>query len=209
MSIWKSTAWIDARRHSCGWPFGCHASTTLIHTRFVIEDGYWGFSKPRQSVYDSAVIPTSQEKEIRYADAAMRIQGLLGGEVDMIAKMAGVVAILHGTLPHFYWTGFYRVVGDELVIGPYQGTPGCSRIPRGRGVCGTAWEEGTVQVVADVHAFEGHIACDARSESEIVVPVRGAHGEVVAVLDVDSTEKGAFDQSDQRWLEQILSNSLG
>ncbi|WP_343217930.1 GAF domain-containing protein [Haloferula rosea] len=134
----------------------------------------------------------------------MRIQGLLSGETDLVARMAGMVSILHGAMPHFFWTGFYRVVGDELVIGPYQGTPGCSRIARGRGVCGTAWEQGAIQVVADVHAFPGHIACDPRSESEIVVPVRDCRGEVIAVLDVDSAEKAAFDETDQRWLEQIL-----
>ncbi|MFC7335685.1 GAF domain-containing protein [Haloferula chungangensis] len=135
----------------------------------------------------------------------MRISGLLEGETDQVARMAGAVAVLHGTMPHFFWTGFYRVVGAGLVIGPYQGTPGCARIGWGRGVCGTAWKTGESQVVADVHEFPGHIACDARSESEIVVPVRDRSGTVVAVFDVDSEEKGAFDDIDREWLERILA----
>lgn len=135
----------------------------------------------------------------------MRISGLLEGETDLIARMAGVVAVLHGAMPHFFWTGFYRVVGSGLVIGPYQGTPGCARIAWGRGVCGAAWKSGETQVVTDVHEFPGHIACDARSESEIVVPVRDRSGAVVAVFDVDSEEKGAFDEVDREWLERILA----
>jgi GAF domain-containing protein len=107
-------------------------------------------------------------------------------------------------MPHYYWTGFYRVVGDELVIGPYQGTPACLRIAKGKGVCGTAWETGDTQVVADVHAFPGHIACDARSESEIVVPWRDAARGVIAVLDVDSTLKSAFDDKDRQALQNLL-----
>ncbi|MGB6221592.1 MAG: hypothetical protein WBG04_11200 [Haloferula sp.] len=114
------------------------------------------------------MIPDSSEKSRLYREAELRISGLLDGEPDALARMAGVVAVLHGTMPHYFWTGFYRVVGSALVIGPYQGTPGCGRIPWGRGVCGTAWKTGATQVVKDVHAFPGHIACDARSESEIV-----------------------------------------
>ncbi len=119
--------------------------------------------------------------------------------------MAGFVAVLHGKMPHFDWTGFYRVSGGELVIGPYQGTPGCGRIPWGRGVCGTAWATGETQLVPDVHAFEGHIACDSRSESEIVVPVRDSAGRVVAVFDVDSFRAGSFDEVDREELEELLS----
>ena len=139
----------------------------------------------------------------------MRISGLLEGETDLIARMAGVVAVLHGAMPHYFWTGFYRVVGGGLVIGPYQGTPGCARIAWGRGVWGTAWKTGETQVVADVHAFPGHIACDARSESEIVVPVLGRRGAVVAVFDVDSEERGAFDGVDRDWLVRILARVTG
>jgi GAF domain-containing protein len=150
------------------------------------------------------VIPDSNEKTRLYAEAEMRISGLIEDEPDSVARMAGVVAVLHGLMPHFFWTGFYRVVGGGLVIGPYQGTPGCARIAWGRGVCGTAWKTGESQVVADVHAFPGHIACDARSESEIVVPVRDPRGRVIAVFDVDSEELGAFDEVDREWLERIL-----
>jgi len=149
------------------------------------------------------VIPDSAEKTRLYSDAETRISGLIDGEPDGVARMAGVVAVLHGLMPHFFWTGFYRVVGGELVIGPYQGSPGCARIGWGRGVCGTAWKTEEAQVVEDVHAFPGHIACDAKSRSEIVVPVV-RNGRVVAVFDVDSEKLGAFDEIDQEWLERIL-----
>ena len=155
------------------------------------------------------VIPDSSEKRRLYSEAETRISGLIGGEPDGVARMAGVVAVLHGMMPHYFWTGFYRVVGGELVIGPYQGTPGCARIAWGRGVCGSAWRSGETQVVADVHAFPGHIACDARSESEIVVPVRDRSGAVVAVLDVDSEERAAFDELDREALERLLENLNG
>lgn len=149
------------------------------------------------------MIPDSETKRELYGEAETRIAGLLEGEVDGIARMAGVVAVLHGMMPHYFWTGFYRVSGGGLVIGPYQGTPGCARIAWGRGVCGTAWRTGEAQVVPDVHAFPGHIACDARSASEIVMPV-WRDGRVVAVLDVDSEQPGAFDGMDREGLGRIL-----
>lgn len=149
-------------------------------------------------------VPGAEEKRALYREAEERIAALVGGEPDRVAWMAGVVAVLHGIMPHFFWTGFYRVVGGGLVIGPYQGTPGCVRIGWGRGVCGTAWATGLTQVVADVHAFPGHIACDARSASEIVVPLRDARGTVIAVLDVDALVTGAFDEVDRDGLERIL-----
>lgn len=149
-------------------------------------------------------IPEAREKSRLYQQAADQVATLVGGEVDGVARMAGVVAVLHGTMPHFFWTGFYRVVGAELVIGPYQGTPGCARIAWGRGVCGTAWETGATQVVADVHAFPGHIACDAASASEIVVPVGYGRG-VTAVLDVDSTAAAAFGDADAAGLGSVLA----
>ena len=155
------------------------------------------------------MIPDSSEKRRLYSEAETRISGLIGGEPDGVARMAGVVAVLHGMMPHYFWTGFYRVVGGELVIGPYQGTPGCARIAWGRGVCGSAWRSGETQVIVDVHAFPGHIACDARSESEIVVPVRDRSGAVVAVLDVDSEERAAFDELDREALERLLENLNG
>ncbi|MCX6877779.1 MAG: GAF domain-containing protein [Verrucomicrobia bacterium] len=159
-----------------------------------------------QGVNDEIRVPTAAEKRGLYAEAGWRIGGLVAGEPDRIARMAGIVAVLHGLLPHFYWTGFYRVSGAALVIGPYQGTPGCARIAWGKGVCGTAWASGQTQVVADVHAFPGHLACDARSASEIVVPGRDAQGRVVAVLDVDSLVAGAFDEIDREALEGIMAD---
>ncbi len=159
-------------------------------------------------VNDNSRVPTEQEKRGLYAAAGQRIAGLLAGEPDLIARMAGIVAVLHGLLPHFFWTGFYRVSGDWLVIGPYQGPPGCGRIGWGRGVCGTAWASGQPQVVPDVHAFPGHIACDGRSASEIVVPVRDARGRVVAVFDVDALSVGAFDEVDREELERILEQAI-
>ena len=155
---------------------------------------------------DAMNVPGAEEKRGLYAEARLQISGLLGGECDRVARMAGIAAVLHGMMEHFSWTGFYRVSGGELVIGPYQGTPGCGRIGWGRGVCGTAWAEERTLVVADVHAFPGHIACDARSASEIVVPVRDGAGRVVAVFDVDSLVPGAFDEVDQEELEALFAD---
>jgi len=150
-------------------------------------------------------LPGLDEKRTLYGEAHERVLRAVGGERDVVARMATIVAVLHGMMPHYYWTGFYRVISGELVVGPYQGTPACLRIALGRGVCGAAWESGATQVVGDVGNFPGHIACDARSASEIVVPVRGAAGEVVAVLDIDSCEHGAFDAVDRAALERLVT----
>ncbi len=152
------------------------------------------------------MIPDASEKRRLYAAARERISALWEGEPDAIARMASAVCILHETMPHYYWTGFYRVVGGQLVIGPYQGTPGCLRIGWGKGVCGAAWASGETQVVRDVHGFPGHIACDGRSASEIVVPVRDRRGGVVAVFDVDALERGAFDEVDREELEGLFAH---
>ena len=157
-------------------------------------------------------VPDDGSKRAFYAQAVEQLAGLLADEVDQVARMAGLVSVIHRIMPHFYWTGFYRVVGSELVIGPYQGTPGCSRIAWGRGVCGTAWQTGVTQIVADVHAFPGHIACDAASASEIVVPVMECERvvpvmeceRVVAILDVDSAAADAFGEVDAVGLRQVL-----
>ena len=141
-------------------------------------------------------------KEEKYEVLYRQIEALMEGESDMIANMANVAAMIHSTF-HFWWTGFYRVVGEELVLSPFQGDLACSRIKYGRGVCGTAWREATTQVVPDVELFPGHIACSSLSRSEIVVPVwRG--GEIVAVLDIDSEHLATFDQVDRLWLEKIV-----
>ena len=141
-------------------------------------------------------------KEEKYEVLYRQIEALMEGESDMIANMANVAAMIHSTF-HFWWTGFYRVVGEELVLSPFQGDLACSRIKYGRGVCGTAWKSQTTQVVPDVEQFPGHIACSSLSRSEIVVPVwRG--DEIVAVLDIDSEHLATFDQVDKLWLEKIV-----
>ena len=142
-------------------------------------------------------------KEEKYALLFKQIASLTEGESDQIANMANVVAMIHATFG-FWWTGFYRVVGEVLVLGPFQGPLACSRIKYGRGVCGTAWKEQTTQVVPDVELFPGHIACSSASRSEIVVPVwRGE--EIVAVLDIDSEHLATFDEVDRVWLERVVS----
>ncbi len=141
-------------------------------------------------------------KEEKYEVLYRLIEALMDGESDMIANMANVAAMIHSTF-HFWWTGFYRVVGEELVLSPFQGDLACSRIKYGRGVCGTAWKSQATQVVPDVELFPGHIACSSLSRSEIVVPVwRG--GEIVAVLDIDSEHLATFDEVDRLWLEKIV-----
>ena len=141
-------------------------------------------------------------KEEKYEVLYRQIEALMEGESDMIANMANVAAMIHSTF-HFWWTGFYRVVDEELVLSPFQGDLACSRIKYGRGVCGTAWKSQTTQVVPDVEQFPGHIACSSLSRSEIVVPV-WCGGEIVAVLDIDSEHLATFDQMDRLWLEKIV-----
>ena len=143
-------------------------------------------------------------KEEKYAELLPQIRSVVEDETDTIANMANVAAMLHETFG-FWWTGFYRVQGNELVLGPFQGPLACTRIRRGRGVCGTAWERNETVVVADVDAFPGHIACSSASKSEIVVPVRKAYGDVVAVLDIDSDAYATFDETDRLWLEKIVT----
>lgn len=145
-----------------------------------------------------------------YAEVASQIDAVLDGEPNLTARMATVSCLLSQAFPEsYFWTGFYIVDPEresELVVGPYQGTLGCLRIPFGRGVCGSAAAERVTQVVRDVHAISNHIACDSRSNSEIVVPVFDQEGTLIAVFDVDSTEKDTFDDVDQEWLERILNN---
>lgn len=143
------------------------------------------------------------EKDKKYELLHRQIQSLAEGETDAIALMANMAAVIHETF-HFWWTGFYRVLGEELVLGPFQGPLACTRIARGRGVCGTSWQERRTLVVPDVHHFKGHIACSSASQSEIVVPVFNGE-EVVAVLDIDSEHLSTFDETDQYWLEKIAA----
>ena len=141
-------------------------------------------------------------KSDTYQSLLPQIEALTDGETDLIAKMANVAAALHQTFG-FWWTGFYRVVDDELVLGPFQGPVACMHIPFGRGVCGTAWQRQETIIVPHVHEFDGHIACSSESKSEIVVPVI-RDGKVIAVLDIDSAEYNTFDDTDKTYLEQII-----
>ena len=141
-------------------------------------------------------------KEETYQTLLPQIQALVADETDIVANMANIAAALHEAFG-FWWTGFYRVVGNELVLGPFQGPVACTRISFGRGVCGTAWERGETVIVPNVHEFPGHIACSAASNSEIVVPVR-RNGQIVAVLDIDSAEYNIFDAIDKQYLEKLV-----
>ena len=160
--------------------------------------------------FNETILPA--DKAQRYAAVAEEIAAVLEGEPNLTARMATVASMLANSFQHYFWTGFYVVdpaKGDELVVGPYQGTLGCLRIAFGRGVCGVAAATRTTQVVEDVHAFPGHIACDSRSASEIVAPVFDADGALIAVLDVDSEQPAAFDETDRAWLERILAQTFG
>lgn len=141
-------------------------------------------------------------KEEKYISILPQAKALVEGEQDMIANMANLSALIHRTFG-FWWTGFYRVSGRELVLGPFQGPLACTRIPFGRGVCGSAWKAGETIVVPDVEQFPGHIACSSESRSEIVVPVR-RDGEITAVLDIDSRSLSCFDDTDRKYLELIV-----
>lgn len=146
-----------------------------------------------------------------YIQTAKEIAAVLDGETNNVARMATVSCLLSEAFESYFWTGFYVVdpmKPEELVVGPYQGTLGCLRIPFTRGVCGAAAKTGEVQIVEDVHAFPGHIACDARSRSEIVVPVYAPDGSLFAVFDVDSTEVASFDAEDAAGLSAILKHII-
>lgn len=152
------------------------------------------------------------DKADRYAEIETEILAVLDGEPNRTARMATVAAMLADAFPVFFWTGFYVVdpdKADELVVGPYQGTLGCMRIAFGRGVCGVAARDRATQIVDDVHAFPGHIACDTRSASEIVVPVLDPTGALIAVFDVDATQTSAFDAVDADALERLMARVFG
>ncbi|MBE6340119.1 MAG: GAF domain-containing protein [Bacteroidales bacterium] len=139
-----------------------------------------------------------------YADLFEQAKSIVSTESDVVANMGNVVAMLHFTFG-FWWTGFYRVVDNELVLGPFQGPLACTRIANGRGVCGTAWNESKTIVVPDVDKFPGHIACSSESKSEIVVPII-VDGVVRAVLDIDSAQLATFDEVDKIWLERLVAS---
>ena len=144
-----------------------------------------------------------ENKETRYQELLAEVEGLVGGESDEIANMANVAAAIQAKFG-FHWVGFYRVIGKELVLGPFQGPVACTRIAYGRGVCGTAWKEGRVIIVPDVEKFPGHIACSTLSRSEIVVPIV-RKGAVVAELDIDSAERDSFDAVDEYYLTLLVT----
>ena len=143
-------------------------------------------------------------KEEKYKYRVSGIKALIEGETDVIAVMSNIAADIHQTMG-FWWTGFYRVIGDELVLGPFQGPIACMHIAYGRGVCGTAWKRAETVIVPDVEQFPGHIACSSQSRSEIVVPVFSHDEEkkVIAVLDIDSEHLATFDETDRKYLEEI------
>jgi GAF domain-containing protein len=160
--------------------------------------------------FDPQRLPAARAE--RYLDLAAEIASVLDGEPDLTARMATVASMLRQAFDHFFWVGFYVVDTSrerELVVGPYQGTLGCLRISYDRGVCGACAREETTQLVDDVHAFPGHIACDSRSQSEIVLPVKDRSGRLIAVLDVDAETPAAFDPVDAEGLERIIRQTFG
>ena len=146
---------------------------------------------------------SGNSKQETYTSLLPQVQAVMDSSVDIIANMANMAAMLHETFG-FWWTGFYRVIGDELMLGPFQGPLACTRIAYGRGVCGTAWKERRTIVVPDVEQFPGHIACSSASRSEIVVPVF-QDGKVIAVLDIDSDQLATFNETDAEYLERMVT----
>jgi L-methionine (R)-S-oxide reductase len=149
-------------------------------------------------------IDTNAPKSDMYRELVKSADALTSGESDGVANMSNIAALLWEFLPDVNWTGFYRVVDGELVLGPFQGKAACIRIPFGSGVCGAAAQTGETQLVEDVHAFPGHIACDANSASELVVPVM-RNGQVIAVVDLDSPSRGRFDHDDALGIESLVA----
>ena len=158
-----------------------------------------------ETLPDPALGATLPKPE-RYRELRLRVGGVLDGEDDWLANLANLTAAIYEWLPALNWAGVYLMRDGGLVLGPFQGRPACLRIAVGAGVCGTAVEQGATQVVEDVHAFPGHIACDPRSRSEIVVPIRDAAGAVVAVLDLDSDRPATFGEADRVGLEALVAD---
>ncbi len=145
---------------------------------------------------------TTVEKQNKYESLLVEVNALCNDESDKIANLSNIIAALHNKF-NFWWTGFYEVKDNELVLSVFQGPVACTRIAKGKGVCGTAWAEAKTQLVPNVHEFPGHIACSAISESEIVIPVLNSNNEVAMVLDIDSEKLNNFDEIDQKYLEQL------
>lgn len=145
------------------------------------------------------------KKQKRYKRLYEQVADLLAGKEYPVARMATIAALLHHKMEYFFWTGFYLLVKGELIVGPYQGPVACILLEKDKGVCWAGINNGETIVVPDVHAFPGHIACDSRSRSEIVVPLKNKDGEIVGVMDVDSKDMASFDEIDARWLEKIVA----
>ncbi len=144
-----------------------------------------------------------KNKQQQYAQLAQQVKAIVAGEQDLIANMANISAILYWALDNVNWVGFYIIKKEQLVLGPFHGQPACIRIPIGKGVCGTAVSQNTMQLIDDVHQFPGHIACDASSNSEIVLPIN-QNNQIIAVLDIDSPDIARFDLDDKFGLSQIV-----
>jgi L-methionine (R)-S-oxide reductase len=144
-----------------------------------------------------------ENKQQHYSELAQQIEAIVAGEQDLVANMANISAILYWALDNVNWAGFYLIKDEQLVLGPFHGQPACIRIPIGKGVCGTAVSENTIQMIDDVHQFSGHIACDAASNSEIVLPIR-KDKQIIAVLDIDSPDIARFDDDDKSGLSLIV-----
>lgn len=147
---------------------------------------------------------TKQQKAGRYQRIYEQLADLLKDKPNQIARMATIVAVLHHKKDYYFWTGFYLLDGGELIVGPYQGSLACIKLKKDTGVCWAGINQGETIVVPDVHLFPGHIACDSRSNSEIVVPLKDKDGKIIGVLDIDSKELESFDDVDAKWLEKIL-----
>lgn len=147
---------------------------------------------------------TASSKEEKYRELFPQIKSLVEGETDLIANMANICSALKYSM-NFFWVGFYLIKNNELVLGPFQGTIACTRIQKGKGVCGKSWELNDVIIVEDVDQFPGHIACSSLSKSEIVLPVYNSNKEIIGVLDVDSDEYSSFDRTDEFWLKQVVA----
>jgi GAF domain-containing protein len=148
---------------------------------------------------------TPEQKSGRYARILAQLEDLLKDKPNSLARMATIVAVLHHKMDYYFWTGFYLLDGGELIVGPYQGSLACIRLKKDTGVCWAGINRAETVIVADVHQFPGHIACDSRSNSEIVVPLRSPDGTITGVLDVDSKEFNSFDETDKTWLEKIVN----
>jgi len=145
-----------------------------------------------------------EQKEGRYRRIYDQLEDLLKDKPSDIARMATIAAVLHNKMDYFFWTGFYLLDKGQLIVGPYQGNLACIKLKKNTGVCWAGINKGETIIVPDVHAFPGHIACDSRSNSEVVVPLKDISGNIIGVLDVDSKELDSFDEVDAAWLEKIL-----